>query len=161
LSISRPTSAYPLAFPKAFASWSIPPICCLRLAPTQFPESKQRVTSFRITVIKSLGRCFLPGLMGVHTGRKRKRKRLPLSFAVRLSFRPELTPKGSCRSPHGGSVVEVQTSPSVPEYRYPFRMNELHTIELSRRRLPPVLTDTLIRRLQRFVYAQHGRELMG
>jgi hypothetical protein len=73
LSISRPMSAYPLAFPKAFASWSIPPICCLRLAPTQFPESKQRVTSFQITVIESLGRCFLPGFVGVHTGRERKR----------------------------------------------------------------------------------------
>ena len=85
MSVSRPTSAYSLAFPKAFASWSIPPICCLRLAPTQFPESKQRVTSFRITVIESLGRCFLPGLMGVHTGRNRKRPpRYPLPFGSSL-----------------------------------------------------------------------------
>jgi hypothetical protein len=33
--------------------------------------------------------------------------------------------------PHDDSVVEVQTSPSVPEYRYPFRMNESHTFLLS------------------------------
>jgi hypothetical protein len=30
--------------------------------------------------------------------------------------------------PHGYSVVEVLTSPPVPEYCYSFRMNESHTI---------------------------------
>jgi hypothetical protein len=33
--------------------------------------------------------------------------------------------------PHDDQVVEVQTSPPVPEYCYSFRMNESHTIPIS------------------------------
>ena len=79
MSVSRPPSAYPLAFPEALASEGILPICCLRLAPAQQAESKQRVTSFLITGFESVGWCFLPGLVGMHPGRSCKRP--PLSFA--------------------------------------------------------------------------------
>jgi hypothetical protein len=34
--------------------------------------------------------------------------------------------------PHGYSVVEVLTSPPVPEYCYSFRMNESHTTQVER-----------------------------
>jgi len=47
-----------------------------------------------------------------------------------------LAPVERVLHPHGGSVVEVQTSPSVPEYRYSFRMNESHTLPITRRRSP-------------------------
>jgi hypothetical protein len=33
--------------------------------------------------------------------------------------------------PHDDQVVEVLSSPSVPEYRYSFRMNESHTFPVS------------------------------
>jgi hypothetical protein len=33
--------------------------------------------------------------------------------------------------PHDDQVVEVLSSPSVPEYRYSFRMNESHTAQIS------------------------------
>jgi hypothetical protein len=35
--------------------------------------------------------------------------------------------------PHDDQVVEVQTSPSVPEYHYSFRMNESHRSKCSGR----------------------------
>ena len=34
--ITVPTSAYPLAFPEALASWGIPPSCGIRLTPAQY-----------------------------------------------------------------------------------------------------------------------------
>jgi hypothetical protein len=36
--------------------------------------------------------------------------------------------------PHGDSVVEVLSSPSVPEDDASFRMNESHTFTITRRR---------------------------
>jgi hypothetical protein len=36
LNITVPTSAYPLAFPEALASWGIPPLCSIRLTPTRY-----------------------------------------------------------------------------------------------------------------------------
>jgi hypothetical protein len=53
--------------------------------------------------------------------------------------------------PHGDLVVKVLTLPSVPEYCYSFRMNESHTLPITRRRSPLHHTD------QSSAVGVHGR----
>jgi len=49
-----PTSAYPSAFPKAFASWAISPVWACGWLPAPLLENVKRVTLFRTSISRDV-----------------------------------------------------------------------------------------------------------
>ena len=61
---SVPTSAYPLAFPEALASWAISPVWACGWLPAPFSENVKRVTLLRTSISRDVRTVLYAGSLG-------------------------------------------------------------------------------------------------